>query len=445
MSALDGFMDDLKLSRFHYVTILLCTLIALFDGYDGSAAAFAGPALLADLKFDPKTLGAVFSASLVGMVIGAGLFGLLADRFGRRPAIIVSTALFGVFTLMTGFADHFASLMVYRLVTGLGLGGALSNAVAVSAEFAPKRHRATIVSIVYSAFPMGSVLGGYLAVWLLKDFGWRSIFLLGAAATVPLLVAVLWIFPESIRFLCARGAPTAKIHAALQRLEIPTTIDLRPEVAVSAPLMTLFAHGMWSRTLLLWLAFFINQMVVYFLFMWMPIVLKTWGLGAQTGIIASATQSLGGVFGAFVLARIIDRHGASAVLTPAYIAAMLLVAAVGSVASSGTVVLVAVMGLCGFMLNGSNVNLASVGADLYPTSARSTGVGWAMGIGKGGGIVGSTIGGVLLDTGISLPILYALASVPLLLAALSLWALGRRPLLPTYNSGLNAAFPVSDP
>ena len=425
MNRADGALDVARRRRSLYVIIALCTTVALFDGYDGAAAAFSGPALLRALHLDAKTLGVVFSSSLVGMAIGAGLFGVLADRAGRRPAIILSIAVFGVFTLLAGLSNDFASLVTYRMLTGLGLGGALSNAVAVSAEFAPQRLRATVVSIVYSAFPLGSVLGGYLAVWLIKDFGWRSIFLVCAAATVPLMAAVLWLFPESIKFLRAKGASPARIQAALERLgmtDIPE--DLEPTPSRAAPLKTLFVDGMWRRSLLLWTAFFANQLVVYFLFLWMPVALKAYGLGAQTGIVASATQSLGGVIGAFCLARLIDQRGPARVLVPAYAAALVLVAAVGVAASTSPWALILTVGCCGFMLNGANVNLASVAAALYPTSARSTGMGWAMGVGKAGGIAGSMIGGVLLQSHLSLPLLYALAGTPLVLAAVGVWHVG---------------------
>ncbi len=429
MTTLDQKMDELALGRRHLWIMTLCFLVVLFDGYDGGALAFAAPGLMADLRFDPKTLGPVFSAHLVGMVFGSSLFGLAADRFGRRPAIIISTLIFGTFTIATGLATTFWPLMIFRLVTGLGLGGAVSNAVAVSSEFSPGRSRATVVSVVYSAFPLGSVLGGYLAVWLIKDFGWRSVFLVGGGVTLPLLVLVTTSFPESVRFLREAGAPRDKIARVFQKLGLPqdTEVGVDPNEHAAAerpsPVRSLFVAGRWKPTLLLWLTFFVNQLVVYFLFMWMPVILKTWGLSASTGIVASATQSLGGVFGAFCLARLIDRRGASPVLLVSYLAAFVLAGAIGSVASSGAMVLIAVVAACGFFLNGSNVNLAAVATDLYPTASRSTGVGWAMGIGKAGGIAGSLVGGVLLQTHIGLPILYPIAALPLLLASAAMWLL----------------------
>lgn len=426
MTSAEGSLDRPRIAPALFGIVALCTVIALFDGYDGAAAGFSGPALLSALHLDPTLLGYIFSSSLVGMVVGSALFGMLADRFGRRPATIISILVFGVFTLLTGICNDVTSLIVYRLITGLGLGGALSNAVSVSSEFAPQRYRARVVSIVYSAYPMGAVLGGYLAVWLIKDFGWRSIFLVCAAAAAPLLVAVLWRFPESTRFLQASGAPADRIAAVEARFGL-SAAPAEPEAAAQqgAPFIALFAKGMAPRTLLLWLAFFVNQVVVYFLFLWMPVALKTYGLGAQTGIVASATQSLGGVIGAFSLAQLIDRWGPGRIMAPAYLAALALVAAVGLTASLGAPALIITVGICGFMLNGSNVNLASVGAALYPTSARSTGIGWAMGVGKAGGIAGSVVGGYLLATHLPLPLLYAVAGTPLFMAAAALWLLDR--------------------
>jgi AAHS family 4-hydroxybenzoate transporter-like MFS transporter len=433
MTGMDERIDRLRLTPQHVWIFLISTTIVLLDGYDGSALAFAAPALTAELHFEPSSLGPIFSAHLVGMVIGSALFGILADRRGRRPAIILSTLIFTVFTALTAFEHSFNLFILYRFLTGIGLGGAASNAIAVSSEFAPARIRTTVVSIVYSAFPLGSVFGGYLSIWLIQDYGWRSIFLVGAGVVVPVLLFFIMTFPESVRFMREQGAPPERIAKVLRKLgmseaDIASLGDLTAPThsvaATSSPVSALFVDGMWKRTTPLWLTFFVNQVVVYFLFMWMPTIMKTWGLSVSTGIVASATQSLGGVVGAFCLARLIDKRGPFGILVVAYLIAFLLAGAVGSVAASGAIAIIGAVAVCGFFLNGSNVNLAGVATELYPTSARSTGVGWAMGIGKAGGIAGSMIGGVMLKSAIPLPLLYPLAACPLLIASASMWYLG---------------------
>jgi AAHS family 4-hydroxybenzoate transporter-like MFS transporter len=422
----DHYLDALKLTKYHYEIFAVCILLILIDGYDGAALAYAAPAIMADIKLDPPMLGPLFAAHLVGMVLGSGPSGLIADRHGRRPTIVCATIVFGVCTLLMATASSFHEILIYRLLTGVGLGAAVSNVIAFASESSPGRCRATVVSVIYSAFPMGALVGGYVAVWLIAAYGWPSIFMLGASLTLAALAAVLWKLPESIRFLRTSGAPTLQVRKALKKYGLDphledVSVALRSAALIRRlPFKDLFADGMAIGTLLLWLAFFVNQLVVYFMFAWLPIVFKIRNLSSELGIIASATLNLGGVVGAICLARLIDARGAHRVLTMSYVAAFVVVAAFGSVAPAGAAAVLCTIALTGFVLNGSNVNLAAVATSLYPTRARSTGVGWAMGVGRIGAIVGSLIGGVLLRSHLRLDILYALVGSPLLLAALGM-------------------------
>jgi MFS transporter, AAHS family, 4-hydroxybenzoate transporter len=428
----ERYLDDLKLTKHHYQIFAVCVLLVLIDGYDGAALAYAAPAIAADIKLDSSLLGPLFAAHLVGMVLGSGPSGLLADRHGRRPTIIVATVIFGICTLVMATAATFREILIYRLLTGVGLGAAVSNVVAFASESSPARCRATVVSTIYSAFPLGALLGGYIGVWLIAAHGWRSIFLLGAGLTLAALAAVFWKLPESIRFLRVSGAPPLRIREASIKYGLDpraAEVPVAPQDAVSVrrlPMRDLFADGRATGTLLLWLAFFVNQLVIYFMFAWLPVVFKSRNLSSELGIVASATLNLGGVVGAICLARLIDLAGAHRVLTVSYVAAFAVVAVFGGVASVGATAVLITIALTGFMLNGSNVNLAAVATGLYPTRARSTGVGWAMGIGRVGAIVGSLIGGVLLQSHLRLDILYALVGSPLLLAALGMWVMHKR-------------------
>jgi MFS transporter, AAHS family, 4-hydroxybenzoate transporter len=428
----DRFLDELKLTRYHYEIFVVCILLVLIDGYDGATLAYAAPAIVADIKLDASALGPLFAAHLVGMVLGSGSSGLIADRYGRRPTIICATFIFGLFTLLMATASSFHEILIYRLLTGVGLGAAVSNVVAFVSESSPGRCRATVVSVIYSSFPLGALVGGYIGVWLIRAYGWRSIFQLGGCFTMAVLVAVLWKMPESIRFLRATGAPIGRMREALVRFGLdPRTAELPMEprnsgLARRLPMRDLFVDGNAVGTLLLWLAFFVNQLVVYFMFTWMPIVFKSRDLSSELGIVASATLNLGGVVGAICLARLIDARGAHRVLTVSYVLAFFAVAAFGRDAYAGVVAVLTTVALTGFVLNGSNVNLAAVATSLYPTRSRSTGVGWAMGIGRVGGITGSLCGGVLLRSQMNLAVLYTLVASPLLLSALGMWLMHLR-------------------
>ena len=423
--------NDLRLTRFHYQVFVACALVVLIEGYDGAILTYAAPALTAAIKLDPAALGPLFAAHLVGMVLGSGPSGSIADRRGRRPTLIGATALLGVFTLFTATATSFTEILVYRLLVGVGLGAAVSNTVALASEYSPEFCRARVVAWVYSALPLGALVGGYLSVLSIRAWGWRSVFLLGGALATVALVIELWKIPESIRFLCAVGA-RAQVSRTFARLGLQPhdaaayseTVSV-PATGVS-PVKDLFLDGRACGTLALWLTFFINQLLVYFMFAWTPIVFKARGLSSDLGIAAAATLNLGGVVGAVCLARLIDRHGARGVLPIAYIAAFVMIAGFGAAAANDPALVLLSVGLIGFALNGSNVNLASVATSFYPTRARSTGVGWAMGVGRAGAIVGSLVGGVLLHTRLGLGTLYSLAGSVLLLAALALWLMFAR-------------------
>jgi AAHS family 4-hydroxybenzoate transporter-like MFS transporter len=405
----------------------------LIDGYDGAVMTYAAPAIVTQIKLDPALLGPLFAAHLVGTILGSGPSGLIADSHGRRPTVIWATVMFGVFTALTATAASYTGILIYRLLTGIGLGAAASNTVALASEYSSGRFRATVVAVVYSALPLGALAGGYVAVPLIRAFGWRSVFVLGATLAVAGLVIAVWRMPESVRFLHASGAKQAQLDQALARLGMHSGAGEDYEerdVGVgsgASPVKDLFVGGRAFGTVALWVAFFVNQLVVYFVFTWTPIVFKARGLSGDLGILASATLNLGAVVGSVCLARLIDKRGARPVLTTSYIAAFLAISAFGTAASTGAALMLVLVALTGFALNGSNVNLAGVATSFYPTRARATGVGWAIGIGRAGGIVGSVIGGVLLRTKLGLSVLYPLVGSALLLAALAIWLMyGRR-------------------
>ena len=434
--------NELRLTRFHYQVFVACALVVLIEGYDGAILTYAAPALATALKLDPATLGPLFAAHLIGMIVGSGPSGPIADRRGRRPTIIGATVLFGVFTLLTATATSFTEIFIYRLLVGVGLGAAASNTVALASEYSPQYCRARVVASVYSALPLGALVGGYVSVLSIRAWGWQSVFLLGGALGTIALVIELWKIPESIRFLRAVGAE-AQVSRTLARFGLqPHDAAAYAETASvpatgDSPMKELFTAGRAFGTLALWLTFFVNQLLIYFMFAWTPLVFKARGLSSDLGIVASATLNLGGVVGAVCLARLIDKHGARGVLPIAYIAAFLMIAAFGAAAASDPALVLLSVGLIGFVLNGSNVNLASVATSFYPTRARSTGVGWAMGIGRVGAIVGSLVGGVLLRARLELSLLYSLAGSVLLFAALAMWLMSTRARVLPVQAGLN--------
>src|SRR5579871_3417149 len=213
-----NFIDEHPFSRFQILIIVLCAAVLWMDGFDAQAMGFVAPALVRDLHISRAALGPVFSSGLLGIMIGALVFGPLADRFGRKPILVFCTLLFGLFSLLTASAVTLQTLLIYRLITGFGLGGAMPNAIALTSEFMPKRFRATAVMIMFCGFSVGAAVGGFAAAGLIQRFGWQSVFLTGGAVPMVIAVFLIVLLPESIRFLLLKGGDPERVRKYLSRI-----------------------------------------------------------------------------------------------------------------------------------------------------------------------------------------------------------------------------------
>src|SRR6266702_4232180 len=261
-----AFIDAQPVGGFQIRLLLTCAAVLFLDGFDTQAIGYVAPALAKEWGLSKGSLGPVFSAGLFGLMIGALVFGPLADRIGRRKIIICSTLAFGIGTLATSVIDDVDSLLAIRFLTGLGLGGAMPNAVAMTSEFSPRRRRATMVMIMFCGFSIGAALGGFLAAALIPQFGWRSVFVVGGVAPLLLVPVLALRLPESVRFI----GPRAVFAPATQ------FVVHEPELA-GIPVLHLFRDGRTLVTLLLWVVFFMSLLDLYFLSNWLPTVLNDLG------------------------------------------------------------------------------------------------------------------------------------------------------------------------
>jgi AAHS family 4-hydroxybenzoate transporter-like MFS transporter len=409
--------DRVRLSGLQKRTIALCALVAILDGFDTQAIAFVAPVIAAQWSLDPSSFGPTFGAGLLGLTIGALVLGPVADLLGRKRVIVLAAVWFGVFSLATVQAESMTQLAVYRLLTGIGLGGAMPNIIALTAEYSPQRSRATLVTLMFCGFPLGAVLGGAMSAPLIGALGWQSVFVVGGILPLALAAVLGFALPESIRYLVASGAGTSRIAAVVSRIDPAHRYDDRdryvvPEARLAGvPVKHLFRDGRAAGTLLLWVVFFCNLLVLYFLINWLPSVLRAAGLPIERAIIATVVLNAGGIVGGLALGRAVDRHGAFRILLASYCLAALSVAMIGIAGTEVSTIMASVF-VAGFFVIGTQFCMNALAAGAYPTSVRATGVGYALGVGRIGSVLGPVIGGVLLSFGWSGGTLLLAAAVP---------------------------------
>jgi AAHS family 4-hydroxybenzoate transporter-like MFS transporter len=415
-------IDQRSLSRFQALTVLLCGLVLVLDGFDTQSIGFLAPSMAVSLHLPIHTFGPVFSAALIGLMLSSMIAGPLADRVGRKWPIVLATITFATFAVATARATTFNQLVVFRFLTGLGLGGAIPNVVALTTEYAPKRMQQVLVTTLFCSMPFGALLGGLVSSVMLPHWGWRSVFYVGGV--LPLVVALILIkvLPESIRFLSMKGTDRGAIDEILFRIapdikrgELDLSSSSEESQLKGAPVVHLFTEGRAMGTLLLWVPFFMNLLILYFIISWLPSLLRQNHMPALAGIFGVSIFSLGGIVGSLLQGRVMNALGSSAVLLSEFTLCLLLI---GSLAFIGSFpLLMSVIFLLGCLVQGAQAGLNALSATFYPTSIRSTGVGWALGIGRVGSIVGPILGGIMISREWSSRQIFFAGAIPALLAA----------------------------
>jgi len=412
-----------ELGRFEVVVIAACAAAIFFDGYDAQAIGYVGPSLIKNFGIAPAALGPVFSGGLVGIMLGALFIAPLADRVGRRPVILGSILLFAAFTLATAWVDSPTALLWLRVLTGLGLGGCMPNAIALTTEYSPARLQGFLVTLMFNGFTLGSLLGGVLAHQLIPRFGWRAVFVAGGVLPLLLLPILFFVLPESLRFLALSGRNRVAVAAALKRVgspETPESLGARlsaQEGQVRRSIRELFTLGRGRATAVLWTVFFMSLLDVYLLVSWLPTALNQAGIPAQNAIVLGSLLQVGALLGTLLCGAGLDRFGGNAVLMPAYVLGALSIAAIGVFSSSNLLVTTIAVILAGAGIIGGQTAANALAAAAYPTQIRSTGVGWALGVGRIGSIIGPLVAAGLLMVHVSVRGIFLVSAIPALVAA----------------------------
>jgi MFS transporter, AAHS family, 4-hydroxybenzoate transporter len=422
---LETIVNSSGLGRSQFLIIATCALVAMIDGFDTQCIAFVAPEIANNWHVEPSSFGPVFGAGLLGGMLGAMTLGLAGDRFGRKPVLVGAVVLFAVCSLVTPLASSIAYLAALRFVTGLGLGGALPIAISLTSEYAPRRLRATVVALMFCGFPLGAVVGGFAMAKLIPLFGWTSAFFAGGAIPLVLLpFLVVWV-PESIRFLALKG-DRAAILSILDRMKLAKDWngDLEPAIEAPAPLSSLFAKGRALGTALLWTAFFLSLLMSYFLLNWIPMLARQEGHSVEDAVIAVAMINLGAVIGCVVLGQLAGRFGQARVISAGYAFGALAIMGIGYAGTSSGLLFI-ISALSGMLTVGAQMCTVALCASFYETRLRATGVGWTMGIGRIGAIMGPVLGGILIGAGFAAPVFFFIAGLTSLAAGMAVFAMGR--------------------
>jgi MFS transporter, AAHS family, 4-hydroxybenzoate transporter len=420
------FINAQPYSAFQKRILALCFLVVAIDGFDTALVGFIAPALQAEWNVNPAELTPLMMSGLFGLLVGAFVFGPLSDRFGRKKLLITTTLLFGSMSIFAGFSENICQLTFLRFLTGLGLGGALPNAITLCSEYSPDRRRASLVALMVCGFSVGMAASGFIAAAVIPAFGWKSILFIGGAAPLLLVPALLRFLPESAHFMTIKGDRVVEVRSALERIA-PGQLIADSSFTVTAalpgtPVRQIFTNGLGLGTILLWSSFFMSLLIVYLVGNWLPLILTDAGVNKSGAALITTGFHLGGSVGAIILGKFMDRFDENMVLAVAYGLASIVILAISQTTQIFTLMVAGVIA-AGFFVVGGQVGLNALASGYYPNSSRGTGVSWANGVGRTGSIVGSLIGGSVLALGWGAGNIFLLLALPAVFAALAVLAM----------------------
>jgi AAHS family 4-hydroxybenzoate transporter-like MFS transporter len=427
--AADRLLSEFKPGAYAYLVVGLCVMVAMAEGYDAQAMAFAAPVIAQEWGLTPSVMSVLLAASIVGLVIGSFLLAPLGDRWGRRPAVLLGLLIASAATGAGAIAPDVPSLLATRLVAGLGLGLAFPTLIALAMEVMPRRLHTLTVVLVGCGYPLGGVFGGAAVAQTLPLYGYQSVFVLGAVSTLAFLLICLVLLPESPLFLARRDGGDARLPRLLSRLGgsvPPGTVQFfieesRPE---RSPVRELFTPERKQPTLLLWTMNFANLLIVYYMITWLPTIMVNAGRDAAFGALVHSMYGGAGIVGGLALALLMRRFGAGYTLGGAYAATAVSAAALGLLDRVDALFL-SILAFSGAMIVGSQFCLNAVVNQFYPSAMRATAAGYATGAGRLGAVAAPAVGGVVFSISTSPSLAFYVLVVPAVAAVIAIAAFQR--------------------
>ena len=414
------FIDSSPMTSLQYSTIGICFLMNIFDGMDVLIISYCAPAISNSWNIGPEALGVVFSAGLAGMALGALFLAPYSDSFGRKKIILLSSLLMGVSMFLTGYSESVNQLIALRFLSGIGIGSMLASTAALTSEYTPNKSKDFWVSFVISGYPVGAVISGYISVLVIPSSGWQMMFIIAGIASLLTIPLIYYFLSESIEFYIRKQPKKALEN--VNKIFIKMNLNVLKEL----PIKKIFPEGIAVKQLLskkykvstfqLWSALFFAFGCLYFLISWIPKLATNAGLSIELAIYAGTVFNIGAFFGIILQGYYSSKIGLKRTISIFFLIAALLMAVFKIFIGSDWLLIV--FGFLGFFIQGGFVGLYAVAARLYPTEYRTTGIGWAIGAGRLGGVLGPLAGGVMIGMGLSMSINFMIFAIPALLSAI---------------------------
>ena len=428
----DALINSRKIGRPQIVVGILGACALFVEGFDTSAIGYIAPQISREWNVPASVLGTILTADMVGLLLGYLFVAPLSARFGHKRTIIACTTFFGVMTFLTITSANVEMLLFFRFLTGLGVGGAMPSAVALTGEYIPEHRRSTAVTLIYIGFSVGQIGAGLASSALIDTFTWRAVLAFGGGIT--LLFALLFVFalPESIEYLVNRGNDRARAVKTLRRmapdLAIPDSVRLiaGAQGDRKVTVRQLLEDNRALGTVFVWVGMFMNLMIYFFMQKWLTSLLVQVGLSQQEAILATTVGLAGGIVAAFIIGPLMDRFGPYVVVAGLFAVSALSVVLMASLMTEAGALMLTAMSLAlGFCLSGGQKANNALSVHFYPTALRGTGLGWALGVGRIGGVIGPYFAGVLLEGGWSPSGLFYLSAGPMMIGAVTIALMGQ--------------------